>query len=262
MSRLIYWVALGLSLMFLVLPLMVVLPLAFNDSSFLTYPMQRLTLEWFHVVFTRSPWMSAFLNSLQVGLGAAALALVIGGLAASGTMLAGRFGQIVLSGLFLSPLVIPSVVLGVAFAYAFGRVGIGGGYLSLVIAHAILGAPLVFLSVLSSLKGLDPDLERAAASMGASRFYRFRTVTLPLAAPGFLTGTLFAFVTSFDEVVVALFLAAPQSTTLPIALFSGLRDRLEPTIVAVALLLSVLSFLFLMTLNRLQRRSRLISRGK
>lgn len=262
MSRAIYRISLILSLLFLALPLLLVLPLAFNESSFLTYPMEGFTFEWFWVVFTQAPWMPAFFNSLKVGLGAALVAVLIGGLAATGTMLSGRWGQIILAGLFVSPLVIPSVVLGVAFAYAFGRAGIGGGYLSLVLAHAILGAPLVFLSVITSLKGLDPELERAAASMGASRFYRFRTVTLPLAAPGFMTGALFAFITSFDEVVVALFLAAPQSTTLPIALFSGLRDRLEPTIVAVALLLSLLSLLFLLVLNQLQQRSRLNSREK
>lgn len=261
MSRAIYWISLVLSLMFLALPLLLVLPLAFNDSSFLTYPIEGFTLEWFKIAFTQPPWMPAFLNSLRVGLGASVVAVVIGGLAATGTILSGRFGQIVLSALFISPLVIPSVVLGVAFTYAFGRAGIGGGYLSLVLAHAILGAPLVFLSVMTSLKGLNPELERAAASMGASRVYRFRTVTLPLAAPGFMTGALFAFVTSFDEVVVALFLAAPQSTTLPIALFAGLRDRLEPTIIAVALMLSILSLMFLLVLNWLQQRSRVTTRG-
>jgi len=255
MSRIIYWTSLTLSMIFLVLPLILVLPLAFNGSSFLTYPMEGFTFRWFEIVFTQAPWVSAFLNSLTVAIGAMAVAVVIGGLAATGTILSGRWGQIVLTGLFISPLVVPSVVIGVAFAYAFGRAGFGGGYVSLVLAHAILGAPLVFLSVMTSLKGLNAELDRAATSMGASRFYRFRTVTLPLAAPGFLTGALFAFITSFDEVVVALFLASPQSTTLPIALFSGLRDRLEPTIVVVALLLSVLSLLFLFSLNTLQRRS-------
>lgn len=255
MSRIIYWTSLTLSLTFLILPLVLVLPLAFNGSSFLTYPMEGFTLRWFEVVFTQAPWVSAFLNSLMVALGAMVVAVVIGGLATTGTILSGRWGQLILSGLFVSPLIVPSVVIGVAFAYAFGRAGLGGGYVSLVLAHAILGAPLVFLSVMTSLKGLSTDLDRAATSMGASRFYRFRTVTLPLAAPGFLTGALFAFITSFDEVVVALFLASPQSTTLPIALFSGLRDRLEPTIVVVALLLSVLSLLFLFALNTLQRRS-------
>ncbi|WP_414473906.1 ABC transporter permease [Microvirga sp. M2] len=255
MSRIIYWTSLTLSLTFLLLPLVLVLPLAFNGSSFLTYPMEGFTFRWFEVVFMQEPWVAAFLNSLKVAIGAMIVAVVLGGLAATGTILSGRWGQLVLSGLFVSPLVVPSVVIGVAFAYAFGKAGLGGGYVSLVLAHAILGAPLVFLSVMTSLKGLDAELDRAATSMGASRLYRFRTVTLPLAAPGFLTGALFAFITSFDEVVVALFLASPQSMTLPIALFSGLRDRLEPTIVVVALLLSVLSLLFLAALNTLQRRS-------
>lgn len=255
MSRIIYWTTLTLSLIFLLLPLVLVLPLAFNGSSFLTYPMEGFTFRWFEVVFRQEPWVTAFLNSLKVAVGAMVVAVVIGGLAATGTILSGRWGQLILSGLFVSPLVVPSVVIGVAFAYAFGKAGLGGGYVSLVLAHAILGAPLVFLSVMTSLKGLDAELDRAATSMGASRLYRFRTVTLPLAAPGFLTGALFAFITSFDEVVVALFMASPQSTTLPIALFSGLRDRLEPTIVVVALLLSVLSLLFLAALNTLQRRS-------
>jgi putative spermidine/putrescine transport system permease protein len=255
MSRIIYWVSLIFSLTFLALPLILVLPLAFNESSFLSYPMDGVTLRWFKIVFTQSPWVAAFLNSLNVAIGAMVVSVLIGGLAATGTVLTGRWGELLLSGLFVSPLVVPSVVIGVAFAYAFGKAGLSGGYVSLVLAHAILGAPLVFLSVMTSLKGLDAELERAATSMGASRFYRFRTVTLPLAAPGFLTGALFAFITSFDEVVVALFLASPQSMTLPIALFAGLRDRLEPTLVVVALLLSALSLLFLVALNKLQRRS-------
>jgi putative spermidine/putrescine transport system permease protein len=122
-----------------------------------------------------------------------------------------------------------------------------------VLAHSILAAPLVFLSVMTSLRGLDPDLDRAAASLGASRRHRFMTVTLPLAAPGFMAGALFAFTTSFDEVVAALFLASPESTTLPVMLFSGLRDRLQPTLVVVALLLSLISFALLALMHWLQQ---------
>lgn len=254
MSRIIYWAALVFAFFFLVAPLLIVLPLAFNDSSFLTYPMDGFTFRWFEVFFTAPPWLASLMNSLKVALGTMIVALLVGGMAAMGTMLMGKWGQLVLSALFVSPIVIPSVVLGVAMAYAFGRMGLGGGYLSLVMAHTILAAPLVFLSVITSLKGLDPELDRAAASMGASRWYRFHTVTLPLAMPGFATGALFAFITSFDEVVVALFLASPQSQTLPITLFSSLRDRLEPTIVVVALLLSIVSCLFILALNRLQKR--------
>lgn len=254
MSRVIFWGTVTFCTAFLALPLLLVWPLAFNTSSFLTYPIEGLTLDWFHQVLTQPTWVNAFLNSLKVAVGAMLLALVIGGLAATGVILVPPALQLVLTGLFVSPIVVPTVVVGVAFAYAFGRAGIGGGYFSLVLAHAVLGAPLVFLSVLTSLRGLDPNLDLAGASMGASRSFRFRTITLPLALPGFAAGALFAFITSFDEVVVALFLADPGSTTLPIALFAGLRDRLQPSIVVVAVLLSLLSLLFLALLRRLQLR--------
>lgn len=257
MSRIIYWTSLSLALAFLALPLLFVLPLAFNTSSFLTYPMEGFTFDWFRVVFTQPLWTSAFINSIKVASGAMVVAVLIGGFAAMGVILTNRLMQIVLSALFVSPLIVPSIVVGVAFAYAFGRIGLSGSYWSLVLAHAILGAPLVFLSVMTSLRGLDPDLDKAAASLGGSRTHRFWHVTLPLTAPGFLAGALFAFITSFDEVVVALFLAAPQSTTLPIALFAGLRDRLQPTIVVVALLLSLISLVFLLILSKAQKRTAL-----
>lgn len=255
MSRVIFWGSVLFALAFLVVPLVLVMPLAFNSGSFLTYPMDGFSLKWFHEIFTSGQWTRALSNSLRIATGAMVLGVLIGGLAATGVMLTGRALQVVLTGLFVSPLVVPSIVVGVAFAYAFGRVGLSGSYLGLVLAHAILGAPLVFLSVMTSLKGLDPDLDLAAASLGATRSHRFRHVTLPLAAPGFLAGALFAFITSFDEVVVALFIASPESQTLPITLFSSLRDRLQPTIVVVALLLSIVSCLFILALNRLQKRS-------
>jgi putative spermidine/putrescine transport system permease protein len=177
-------------------------------------------------------------------------------LAAIGVLLTGRLAQVILTALFVSPLVLPSIVIGVAFAYSFGRMMIAGSYTSIILAHAILGAPLVFLSVMTSLKLLNPDLDRAAASLGASRTHRFWRITLPLTAPGFIAGAIFAFITSFDEVVVALFLVSPDTTTLPIALFASLRDRLQPTIVVVALLLSIVSFLFLLFLNWAQKKSK------
>lgn len=255
MSRFIYWTSVSFALCFLALPLLFVLPLAFNTSSFLTYPLEGFTLDWMKQVLQQEQWINALLNSLKVAIGAMVVAVLIGGLAAVGVMLTGKYMQIVLSALFVSPLVLPSIVIAVAFAYSFARVGLSGSYISLVLAHAILGVPLVFLSVMTSLKGLDPDLDRAAMSLGASRFLRFRSVTLPLTAPGFLAGALFAFITSFDEVVVALFLVAPESTTLPIALFASLRDRLQPTIVVVALLLSLVSLMFLLVMSWAQKRT-------
>ncbi len=256
MSRFIYWISLTISIAFLALPLLLVLPLAFNDNSFLTYPMEGFTFDWFYHVYQEAIWSKALLNSLIVALGAMIVATLIGGLAAIGVLLTGRLAQVILTALFVSPLVLPSIVIGVAFAYSFGRMMIAGSYTSIILAHAILGAPLVFLSVMTSLKLLNPDLDRAAASLGASRTHRFWRITLPLTAPGFIAGAIFAFITSFDEVVVALFLVSPDTTTLPIALFASLRDRLQPTIVVVALLLSIVSFLFLLFLNWAQKNSK------
>lgn len=256
MSRVIFWVSTLLALAFLIVPLALVMPLAFNESSFLTYPMEGFSLKWFVEVFQQDQWTRSFFNSARIAVGTTVVGLVIGGLAATGVMLTGRWLQILLTALFVSPMVVPTIVIGVAFAYSFGRMGLSGSYWGLVLAHSILAVPLVFLSVITSLRGLDPDLDLAAASLGASRGHRFRHVTLPLAAPGFLAGGLFAFTTSFDEVVVALFLASPESTTLPVALFAGLRDRLQPTLVVVALLLSLLSFAFLWLMFWLQSLNR------
>ena len=151
MSRAIYWTSLSLAFTFLILPIVVVLPLAFNDSTFLTYPMEGFSVRWFEEFFTAPPWLYTLGNSVRVALGTTVVAVLVGGLAAMGTMLAGKWGQIVLSALFVSPVVIPSVVLGVAMAYAFGRIGLGSTYYALVFAHTILAAPLVFLSVMTSL---------------------------------------------------------------------------------------------------------------
>ncbi|MDR0809977.1 MAG: ABC transporter permease [Gemmobacter sp.] len=252
-SRIVFAVSVGFGFAFLILPLAIVLPLAFNDSTFLNYPMSGVSLRWFDVVLNQPPWLFAMANSFKVAVGAMALSVVTGGLAAMGVMASGRVAALVLSALFVSPLVVPSVVLGVAMFFIFARFGLSGGHLSLILAHSVLGAPLVFLSAMTSLKGLNPELDRAGASMGASRLFRFRTIILPLTAPGFLIGAMFAFITSFDEVVVALFLSSPQSLTLPIALFSGLRDQLEPTLVVVALMLSMISALFLLVVARLQK---------
>jgi putative spermidine/putrescine transport system permease protein len=218
--------------------------------------MEGFTCDRFYHVYQEAIWSKALLNSLIVALGAMIVATLIGGLAAIGVLLTGRLAQVILTALFVSPLVLPSIVIGVAFAYSFGRMMIAGSYTSIILAHAILGAPLVFLSVMTSLKLLNPDLDRAAASLGASRTHRFWRITLPLTAPGFIAGAIFAFITSFDEVVVALFLVSPDTTTLPIALFASLRDRLQPTIVVVALLLSIVSFLFLLFLNWAQKKSK------
>lgn len=253
MSKIIYATTVFVALGFMILPLFIVLPLAFNDSAFLGYPFKGFSWRWFEVVFSQSHWRISALNSLIVATGATAFSLVVGGFAAMGVMASSRLAALVLTALFISPLVMPSIVLAIGIFYVFAAIGLNGGFVSLILAHTVLGAPLVFLSAISSLKGLNPELDRAGASMGASRSYRFFSIILPLTAPGYLVGALFAFITSFDEVVIALFLSSPRSQTLPVALFTGLRDRLEPTLVVIAVLLTMMSMGFLWLLARLQK---------
>lgn len=251
--RIVGFIAAALGLVFLLLPILVVFPLAFNTSSFLSYPVAGFSLQWFDTALRGYPWVLAFKNSFVVAFSAAALSVLVGGMAALGVAASGRVLRVMLTGLFVSPLVVPSVVLAVGMAFVFARMQLIGTVWSLIVAHAVVGAPLVFITVAAALKGIDPALELAAASLGARRWRRFWTIVLPLAVPGFITGWIFAFIVSFDEVIIALFISSPHSMTLPIALFSGLRDKLQPTIVAVALLLTLLTALFLVVLSLMQR---------
>lgn len=253
MFRIVGFIAAAAGLVFLLLPIIVVFPLAFNTSSFLSYPLAGFSLQWFETALSGYPWVLAFKNSFVVALCAAALSVLIGGIGALGIATSPKALRAVLTALFVSPLVVPSVVLAVGMAFVFARMQIIGTMWSLVLAHSVIGAPLAFITVAAALKGIDPVLDQAAASLGARRWRRFWTVTLPLAVPGFITGWIFAFIVSFDEVIIALFLSSPHSMTLPIALFGGLRDKLQPTIVAVALLLTLLTAMFLVTLSLMQR---------
>ncbi|WP_051328643.1 ABC transporter permease [Geminicoccus roseus] len=252
-GRILHAVLVTGAVLFLLAPILAVIPLAFNSGSFLSYPLDGLSLRWFAVLLETPPWMMALGNSVKIALGAMAISLLLGGLAAVGLHAVPAAWRIVVGALFVSPLVVPSVVLAVGLFFLFARAGLAGHPLSIMLAHALLGFPLVFVSVASTLRGIDPNLEMAAQSMGASRWYRFWAVTFPLALPGFWTGAIFAFMTSFDEVIIALFLSSPESTTLPVVLFGSLRDKLQPTIVAVAVVLTFTSALFLAALGWLGR---------
>ena len=164
-------------------------------------------------------------------------------------------GKALLTAVLISPMVVPVVVIGVAMYIFFAPLGLTGSYTGLVLAHAILGVPFVVTTVTATLQGFDFNLVRAASSLGANPVTTFFRVTLPMVAPGIISGGLFAFATSFDEVVVTLFLASPEQATLPRQMFAGIRENISPTIAAVATILIVLSTLMLMTLEWLRRRA-------
>ena len=245
----------GLVLLFLVLPILVIVPLSFNSGTFLIYPMQGFSMRWYEDFFGSAGWMRALKNSMIIAPAATILAMILGTLAAIGLTRSDFRGKALVMSLLISPMVVPVVIVGVASYLFFAPLGLANGYLSLIVVHAVLGVPFVIITVSATLQGFNYNLVRAAASLGASPITAFRRVTLPLIAPGVISGALFAFANSFDEVVVTLFLAGPEQVTLPRQMFSGIRENLSPTIAAAATLLIGFSILLLLTLEWLRGRS-------
>jgi len=245
----------GLVLVFLMLPILVIAPLSFNSDSFLLYPMSGFSLRWYDEFLSSPAWRQALMNSCIVSPFATLLAMALGTPAAVGLTRMDFPGKALLTAVLISPMVVPVVIVGVATYLVFAPIGLTGSYLGLIMVHAALGVPFVVTTVSATLQGFDFNLVRAAASLGANPLTTFFKVTLPLVAPGVISGGLFAFGTSFDEVVVTLFLAGPEQTTLPRQMFSGIRENISPTIAAVATILTVLSTLMLITLEWLRRRS-------
>ncbi len=235
-SRIVFGV---LAVLFLVAPLIAILPLAFTSSVFLNYPVPSYSLRWFVELLTADVWRRSIINSLIIGGGATVLATVLGTLAALGLRsrhlpFAGLFRTI-----FLLPMVVPAVVLGVGMQLCFVQIDLASTYLGVIVAHSVLAIPFVLVNVSASLGGIDPRVERAAASLGASPTTVFRRVTLPLALPGVVSGAAFAFATSLDEVVLTLFVAGPNQRTLARQMFSSIRENISPAIAAAAFLFIV-----------------------
>ncbi|MGJ5076457.1 ABC transporter permease [Bradyrhizobium oligotrophicum] len=220
---------------FLLGPLIAVLPLSLTDSVFLNYPIPGYSTRWFRELVTAESWRLSIVNSLLIGSGTTALATLLGTLAALG--LRGKRASLLVSTLrtvFLLPMVVPAVVLGVGMQLMFSRYGLTNTYLGVIIAHTIVAVPFVLVNVSSALQGVDLQLERAAASLGASPAVVLRTVTFPIALPGIISGALFAFATSLDEVVLTLFVAGPNQRTLARQMFATIRENISPAIVSAA----------------------------
>jgi putative spermidine/putrescine transport system permease protein len=235
-----------LGFVFLLAPIVAVMPLSLNDGSFLSYPLHGVSWRWYEAVFAPRPWMPALMNSLIIASMTTVLATVTGTLAAYGLAFAHfRFKSVVMA-LLISPMVVPVVITALAVYLGFARFGLVHTFPGLVLAHTMLAIPFVVITVSATLHGFDANMVRAAASLGAGPVDAFRTVTMPLIAPGILSGAVFAFVTSFDDVIVAIFLAGPEQFTVPRRMFNALRDKLDPSIVALAVcLLGVSVMLFI-----------------
>jgi putative spermidine/putrescine transport system permease protein len=243
-------------LAFLLLPILVIMPLSFSDSSFLAYPIPGWSLKWYQNLFTSPEWARAAKNSFIVAPAATVIATVLGTLAAVGLARTDFPFKGLLMSLLIAPMVVPIVVVGVSTYLFFAKAGLADSYTALIIVHAALGAPFVLTTVLATLQGFNNNLVRASLSLGESPLRTFFRITLPVIAPGVISGALFAFATSFDEVVVTLFLAGPEQVTLPRQMFTGIRENITPTIAAVATLLILFTTSLLLVLEWLRGRKR------
>ncbi len=241
-------------LVFMLLPILVIMPLSFSSSSFLAYPMPGWSLQWYDNLFTSPEWLRATKNSFIVAPSAAFIATVLGTLAAVGLARVQFFGKGLLMSILILPMVVPVVVVAVATYLVFARIGLADSYTGLIIVHAALGAPFVLTTVMATLQNFNQNLVRASRSLGAGPVETFFRVTLPVIAPGVISGALFAFAISFDEVVVTLFLAGPTQTTLPRQMFTGIRENITPTIAAVATLLIIFTTSLMLVLEWIRRR--------
>jgi putative spermidine/putrescine transport system permease protein len=246
----------ALVLAFLVAPIAIIVPLSFSSGSFLYYPLPGFSLRWYEDFFGSSFWLPAVWNSLLVGTSATLLATLLGTLAALGLWRARFPGQGVVLALLIAPMVVPVVIIAVGVYFAFAPLGLNDGYAGLILAHATLGAPFVVITVLAALSGFDRSLLRAASNLGAPPITAFARVMLPLILPGVLSGAVFAFAASFDEVVVALLIAGPGQRTLPRQMFAGINDNISLTIAAAATMLIAVSIAFMALVAWLHARSR------
>jgi len=248
------WLWGALVIAFLIIPILVPVPLSFNSGAFFVFPLEGLSTRWYEMVLGTERWQHAIGNSLIIAFGTTALATTLGTLTAIGLSSDHFPARRIIMPLVISPLIVPVVITAVGSYLFYARVGLASTYLGVILAHTALASPFVVVTVGASLTGFDRNLMRAASIAGAKPIVAFYRVMLPLILPGVLSGAAFAFVTSFDEVVVAQFLASANQRTMPLEMFIGLRERLSPAITAAATLMMVLSILLLVVANLLARR--------
>ncbi len=221
-------------------PTLVVIPMSFSNSETFRFPPAGWSVRWYQELFTSPEWTAAILNTLQVGIYTALFATVLGTTAAFGLARLGPRWRGPLNGFLLSPMIVPHILVALVVFSAFLQIGLNGTLIGIILAHTAMALPFVVIAVTARLQGMDGRLPAVAASLGASPLSAFRRVTLPLVLPGILSGAVLAFVTSLDEVVIALFLQAPGAITLPVQMFNSVTVQIDPTISAASSLMVVL----------------------
>ena len=232
-------------LAFLVLPIFAVIPASFGDASYLKLPPDVMSMRWYHAFLADPEWWQALITSFKVALLASTISLLLGTTASLGLMRVSPLTRTVITGIVISPLVVPVIMTAIALYFVMRPLGLHGTLLGLALGHTLLALPFVIVNVGISLRGVDPNCLRAAEGLGATPWRAFRTITLPLILPGLAGGGAFAFVASFDEVVVSIFLAGVQTKTLPVKMWETIRVEATPvTAVASSILIAITVLLF------------------
>ena len=252
----------GAIFIFLITPIIVVMPLSFNAEDFFTFTPEMLrldpegySLKHYRDFLTNSEWTGAVWNSVKIAPVATLISVSLGTLAAIGLSQSHVPGKRTIMAILISPMIVPLIISATGMYFFYSSIGIQGTYWGIVLAHAVLGIPFVIITVTATLVSFDNSLTRAAANMGADPVTTFFRVQMPLILPGVISGGLFAFITSFDEVVVVIFLGSAEWQTLPWQMFTGLREQISPTILAAATILVAISIGLLSTVEILRRRS-------
>ena len=269
----IYLTICALVLFFLVMPLIAVMPISFSSSPFLQFTSQMLAFEpeayslrWYKMLIgdcsdpgittvCTDRWVRGAQNSLFIGIIATFLATTLGIMASLGLSRSHMPFRKAIMAIMISPLVVPLIITASGLFFFFAKFNLVATYTGLIFAHTVLGLPFVVITVTATLVGFDQNLIRAAASLGGSPFLNFFKIQMPLILPGVISGGLFAFITSFDEVVIVLFVGGPEQVTLPRQMWSGIRQEISPTILSAATILVIISILLLTTVELLRRRT-------
>lgn len=248
------WVVSVSAIIFLIAPVLLLIPMSLGSAEIIEFPPSKFGIDQYRKFFSHPAWQTAVLNSLQVAVGTSIVSTALG-LMASLALVWGRFkGKGIINAFILSPMIVPLIVMALAFYISLSKLGMLGTKLGLILAYTPLTLPFSVLPISATLRGFDRSLEYAALNLGASRFQTFTKITFPIIRPGILTGAIFAFMIAFDEVVIALFICGSTAVTLPKKMWDVIRYEIEPMLPAISTLLLLLAALILVLTGVLQRR--------
>ena len=257
-----YIIFCGFVFLFLIAPILVIIPLSFNAEPYFTFTEGMISLKseaystrWYADIAKNPQWAFSAVNSIIVAVCSTLLATFLGTLAALGLSQSHMPYKSAVMGVLISPMIVPLIISAAGMFFFYSNIGLAQTLPGLILAHAVLGTPFVVITVTATLTGFDNSLTRASQSLGADSRKTFFKVQMPLILPGVISGALFAFITSFDEVVIVFFLAGFEQRTIPRQMWAGIREQISPTILAVATILVLVSILLLTTVELLRRRS-------